>query len=89
MANTSFLEVSVACVNTEYSCVVAGPVEELRSLASHLTSAFACKTVALQVPLGFHSSTMDPILDDLRDHVATLPVHPHRIQRIRDCCSCG
>ena len=79
MAKTSFSEVSVACVNTEYSCVVAGPVEELRSLASHLTSAFACKTVTLQVPLGFHSSTMDPILDDLRDHVATLPVHPPSI----------
>ena len=77
--NTSFSNVTVACVNTESSCVVSGPVEELRRVGTHLTSTFGCKTVSLQVPLGFHSSAMDPILDDLRDHVATLPVHPPSI----------
>ena len=77
--DASFSNVTIACVNTESSCVVSGPVEELRNLATHLTSTFECKTVALQVPLGFHSSAMDPILNDLRDHVATLPVHPPSI----------
>ena len=78
-ADTSFSNVTVACINTGSSCVVSGLVEELRVLASHLSSTFGCKTVALQVPLGFHSSAVDPILDDLRDHVATLPVHPPSI----------
>lgn len=78
-ADKSFSNVTVACVNTESSCVVSGPVEELGTLATHLGSAFGCKIVALQVPLGFHSCAMDPILDDLRDHVATLPVHPPSI----------
>ncbi|KAF8549489.1 hypothetical protein OG21DRAFT_1525769 [Imleria badia] len=78
-ADTSFSNATVACVNTESSCVVSGPVEELQTFSTHLTSAFACKTVSLQVPLGFHSSAMDPILEDLRDYVATLPVHPPSI----------
>ncbi|KAF8549493.1 putative polyketide synthase [Imleria badia] len=79
IADTSFSNVTVACVNTESSCVVSGPVEELQTLTTHLTTTFGCKTVSLQVPLGFHSSAMDPILEDLRDHVATLPVHPPTI----------
>lgn len=77
--NVSFPNVSIACVNTETSCVVSGPVEELRAFSTHLTATFGCKAVALQVPLGFHSSAMDPILHDLGEHVATLPVHPPSI----------
>ncbi|KAH0826248.1 putative polyketide synthase [Lanmaoa asiatica] len=75
----SFSNVTVACVNTESTCVVSGPVEDLRTFATYLTFAFGCKAVTLQVQLGFHSSAMDPILDDLRDHVAMLPIHPPSI----------
>ncbi|KAF8125144.1 acyl transferase/acyl hydrolase/lysophospholipase [Boletus edulis] len=85
-ADTSFSNVTVACVNTESSCVVSGPVEELQKLATHLTSVFGCKAISLQVPLGFHSSAMDPILADLRDHVATLPVHPPSIPIASNVC---
>ncbi|KAG9308914.1 putative polyketide synthase [Chiua virens] len=77
--HASFSNVAVACVNTESSCVVSGPVDQLRMFTIHLAGVFGCKTVVLQVPLGFHSSAMDPILNDLRDHVATLPVHPPSI----------
>ncbi|KAG6370851.1 acyl transferase/acyl hydrolase/lysophospholipase [Boletus reticuloceps] len=41
-ADMSFLNVTVACVNTE-SCVVSGPIEELQQLATHLMSVFGCK----------------------------------------------
>lgn len=74
-ADASFPNVTIACVNTESSCVASGPVEELRTFAAHLMHTLRCKTVALSVPLGFHSSAMDPILNDLREHVATLPIH--------------
>ena len=77
--DTSFRDMTIACVNTETSCVVAGSVEELRTFAVHVTRALGCKAIPLQVPLGFHSSAMDPILNDLRDHVATLPIHPPSI----------
>lgn len=82
----SFSNVTVACVNTESSCVVAGPVEDLRAFATHLTLDFGCKTATLKVQLGFHSSAMDPILDDLRDHVATLPIHPPSIPIASNVC---
>ncbi|KAG8214315.1 putative polyketide synthase [Butyriboletus roseoflavus] len=77
--HASFSKVTIACVNTESSCVVAGPVEDLRTFAAHLTFILGCKTATLKVQLGFHSSAMDPILDDLREHVATLPIHPPSI----------
>ena len=75
MANASFRNVTVACVNTGSSCVISGPVEELRAFTTHVTDSFGCKTVALRVPLGFHSSAVDPILNDLREHVAMLSIH--------------
>ncbi|KAF8443300.1 acyl transferase/acyl hydrolase/lysophospholipase [Boletus edulis BED1] len=42
--------------------------------------------ISLQVPLGFHSFAMDQILDDLRDHFATLPVHPPSIPIASNVC---
>ncbi|KIJ60216.1 polyketide synthase [Hydnomerulius pinastri MD-312] len=72
---SGFPRVTIACMNTESSCVVSGPLDELRKLAAYLSVAHRCKTVVLDVPLGFHSAVMDPILGRLRDHVASLPIN--------------
>ncbi|KAF9240177.1 putative polyketide synthase [Melanogaster broomeanus] len=71
----AFPNATVACINTVSSCVVSGPIDELRMLAAYLSVVPGCKTMFLGVPLGFHSAAMDPILSDLKDHVASLPIN--------------
>ncbi|PCH42158.1 ketoacyl-synt-domain-containing protein [Wolfiporia cocos MD-104 SS10] len=56
---------SIACYNSPASCVVAGKLEELSLLESYC-ACVAHPTVAADVPYGYHSSAMDPIVDDLR-----------------------
>ena len=55
----------VACYNGPADCVVAGPLKDLRAFKLFLDSHFQCETMFLQVPFGYHSSAMDPVLDDL------------------------
>ncbi|KIK97930.1 hypothetical protein PAXRUDRAFT_807021 [Paxillus rubicundulus Ve08.2h10] len=75
----AFPHVTIACVNTESSCVVSGPIDELYTLAAYLSVVQGCRTMLLGVPLGFHSAAMDPILTDLKTHVASLPITPPSI----------
>ncbi|KAF9219881.1 putative polyketide synthase [Gyrodon lividus] len=75
----AFSDVTIACINTESSCVVSGPIDKLRMLADALSAVQGCGSIFLRVPLGFHSAVMDPILGDLKDHAASLPIKPPSI----------
>ncbi|KAF8836384.1 putative polyketide synthase [Paxillus ammoniavirescens] len=75
----AFPHVTIACINTESSCVVSGPIDELHTLAAYLSVVQGCRTVCLDVPLGFHSAAMDPILTDLKTHVTSLSIKPPSI----------
>ncbi|KAH7885548.1 putative polyketide synthase [Phlebopus sp. FC_14] len=75
----SVSDVSVSCINTDSSCVLSGPLTQLRTLSTYLSGVCDCKTVLLDVPLGYHSAAMDPILDELTEHVAMLPLNPPSI----------
>lgn len=58
-------DLSVACYNGVADCVVAGPLKDLRAFKLFLDNHVQCETTLLQVPFGYHSSAMDPVLDDL------------------------
>lgn len=64
--DASVFQVTVACDNTFKDTVVAGPVEQITQLAQLLKDrGIRCKK--LDVSLGFHSSALDLILDDLEE----------------------
>lgn len=55
---------TIACFNSPTDCVVSGPLLQLHDLRTCFTSS-NIKTVLLNVPYGYHSPTMLPLLDDL------------------------
>ncbi|KAI1372052.1 hypothetical protein F4677DRAFT_278704 [Hypoxylon crocopeplum] len=59
-----FPGITMACLNSREDIVVAGPVEPLTRFVDHCT-ANGIKSRQLQVPYGFHSAAMDPILEEL------------------------
>lgn len=59
----------VACKNSSSDCVIAGPSDSL-SLFGADCKASGVKVKRLEVPYGFHSSAMDPILQPF-DKVAS------------------
>ena len=56
----------VACINSPIETVLAGPNENISVLQGLLTGA-RIKTTLLKVPYAFHSSQIDPILDEFKN----------------------
>jgi iterative type I PKS product template protein len=69
---------SVACDNTPSSCVVSGGGEELDDL-QRVLKALGIRCKRLDVPLGFHSSALDPILEPLERMCQRIQFHAPRI----------
>lgn len=67
----AFSSLSVACENSKQDSVVAGPLDALEKF-SKICKDKGAKTKLLQVAYGFHSSAMDPILDDLSRHASSI-----------------
>lgn len=57
---------SIACKNAPSVTVASGTVEDIEKLELHMTAKKA-RTKLLRVPYGFHSSQMEPILDEFID----------------------
>ncbi|KAI2607013.1 ketoacyl-synt-domain-containing protein [Hypoxylon fragiforme] len=55
----------IACINSPIETVLAGINEDITAIKSILTDA-GLKTTALKVPYAFHSSQVDPILEDIK-----------------------
>ncbi len=62
--STNCSDLTVACLNSTKDCVVAGPVVQLKAFQEHC-SANGQKTTRLDVPYGFHSAAMEPIVQPL------------------------
>ncbi|KAH0526290.1 hypothetical protein TsFJ059_009634 [Trichoderma semiorbis] len=63
---SSYPSCEISCKGAPKSTVVSGSVDDIVSLQSQLkTEGYSC--TLLDVPYGFHSSQVDPILDDFRD----------------------
>lgn len=72
-------ELSIACYNSNEDIVVAGPSAALDGFIE------ACKNKKvkhkrLEVPLGFHSPAMDPVLEPIRASAASLPMRPPTVR---------
>ena len=61
-----FSELNVACRNSNKNCVVAGPLDQLKSFAQ-LCEGQKIKAKFLDVPYAFHSQAMDPIVRTLEE----------------------
>ena len=70
---------SIACYNSPEDVVVAGPSRSLDQFAE-LCKAKGTKQKKLPVPFGFHSSAMDPILNDLKACARSLNFLPPQIK---------
>ncbi|KAI4597969.1 Type I Iterative PKS [Pestalotiopsis sp. 9143b] len=73
-------EYETACINSSVETVLAGLNDEVSKFKTMLTNA-GMKTTLLKVPYAFHSSQVDPILDDFQElangatfHEAKVPV---------------
>lgn len=64
-SSSNFSDLTVACQNSTKDCVIAGPLVQLREFQEHC-SATGQKTTKLEVPYGFHSAAMDPIVQPLK-----------------------
>jgi naphtho-gamma-pyrone polyketide synthase len=64
----------VACVNGPEDTVISGRESAISSLAEQL-KADGVKCTKLQVPYAFHSSQVDPILDDLEEAARAVTFH--------------
>ncbi|KAK4060472.1 uncharacterized protein Triagg1_10742 [Trichoderma aggressivum f. europaeum] len=60
----AYQDVTIACYNSPQDIVLSGPAASLAAFASYCKRE-GTKHKVLQVPYGFHSSFLDPILEEL------------------------
>ena len=80
---------SLAAVNTPELCVVSGPRSHIESLRVKLETE-GIKTQLLHTSHAFHSSMMDPILEEFKEQVGQIRNHIMTIargSRVRDTAS--
>ncbi|RYP22779.1 hypothetical protein DL765_001488 [Monosporascus sp. GIB2] len=68
-------ELSIACYNSNEDVVVAGPSAALNRFIEACKGK-KVKHKRLEVPLGFHSPAMDPVLEEIRACAASLNMMP-------------
>ncbi len=76
---STFSDISIASINEDSGVVVAGPTQSIKQLADKLNAEhITCTT--LQTSHAFHSSMLDPILEEFRllvqQHKLSAPVIP-------------
>ncbi|KAI1132517.1 hypothetical protein F5Y10DRAFT_293615 [Nemania abortiva] len=73
-----FSEIDIACLNSQEDIVVSGPIEPLNLFIEHCQVS-GIKAKRLDVPYGFHSSCMDPILSDFESLVSSVQLRKARL----------
>ncbi|ESK90423.1 polyketide synthase [Moniliophthora roreri MCA 2997] len=74
-----FPELSIACYNSPVDCVVAGSIAQLSLLKAYLDKEVKCKSAVVNVPFGYHSQHMTPILSQLGDIARQVVISPPTI----------
>ena len=59
-------ELAVACRNSNQDCVISGPLDQLEHF-EQICKIKPIKARRLDVPYGYHSASIDPILQDLEE----------------------
>lgn len=72
-------DLAVACRNSTADCVVAGAVEQVDILRAHLKENSIAKCIKLDVPYGYHSAAMDPILEPLTALAGSIKISAPKI----------
>lgn len=70
---------TVACRNSTADCVVAGAIEQVDILRAHLKENSIAKCIKLDVPYGYHSAAMDPILEPLTALAGSIKISAPKI----------
>ena len=74
--NSGLLE--LACINSPHQSVLSGPLKEIKLVEAHLSrQGIACRR--LEIPFGFHSSQMDPVLNQFEELASTVKCQPLNI----------
>ncbi len=76
LSTARFKSCQVACINSPTKTVVSGPINNLRAFRDQIQSG-RIRTTFLEIPYGFHSSQVDPILHDFESSAKALNfAHP-------------
>lgn len=78
-SRTDLSGLAVACRNSTADCVVAGVLEQIDTLRAHLKENSIAKCVKLDVPYGYHSAAMDPILEPLTALAETVKISAPKV----------
>lgn len=78
-SSSEFSAITIACHNSSVDSVLAGPIPQLKAFKAYLDAQVHCKNVLLSVPFGYHSSAMDPILEDLTELCKRITISPPSI----------
>ncbi|KAI0194248.1 hypothetical protein F4808DRAFT_474880 [Astrocystis sublimbata] len=70
--------INIACINSPEDIVVAGPIESLINYVEYCKTK-GIKAKQLDVPYGFHSSYMDPIMGDFKICVSNVDLRNSRL----------
>jgi iron transport multicopper oxidase len=74
----STMDVNVSCLNGSRETVLGGTAEEILKVEQHLSN-LGFKCTQLKVPFAFHSSQVDPILDDFEQLAASVRFSQERV----------
>jgi acyl carrier protein len=72
-------DVSISCFNGPNDIVLSGAITQLDALRLHVHDAHKCSARLLNVPVGYHSAAVEPILNDIVGYARTLTLKPPQV----------
>ncbi|KAG7094535.1 Type I Iterative PKS [Marasmius oreades] len=69
----------ISCYNGPEDCVVSGPVSRTFDFQRLFSDTVGRKCTVLDVPFGYHSRYMEPLLDELREIASKVQMAPPKI----------
>ncbi|KAF2210496.1 hypothetical protein CERZMDRAFT_45538 [Cercospora zeae-maydis SCOH1-5] len=79
LAMDQFVGLTVSCENSPSDCVVGGSMAEAKALERYISEETDKKAVLLDVPVGYHTSALDPVLEPLATAASSLTFSPPSI----------
>lgn len=77
-SDVAYVGLEISCDNSHTDCVVGGPNAQLQALKASLdTRKIRSKT--LDVPMAYHTISMDPILEELTNVAKTIKISPPKL----------
>ncbi|KAM3420466.1 hypothetical protein BST61_g3735 [Cercospora zeina] len=74
-----FAGLTVSCENSPSDCVVGGSIADTKAFTRYISEETDKKAVLLDVPVGYHTSALDPVLEPLAIAASSLTFSPPSI----------